>query len=179
MQRSAVFAAVGIRLKSVELRYVGLGGGIGRRDGLKIHYRKVCRFESGPRHQHQAASAVFLLPRCTPLPSQLGMVLSSGKALVCRYVRAGNSNIFNNGPRDRLFAHASLRHTVGLVVRLDVGCHRCALQLSQLLPRLHDLLPFSRSVDLRLHLLCSVLGSLRVGLQSLHSLLCRARLYFL
>lgn len=41
-------------------RLAGPSGGIGRRDGLKIHYPlKMCRFESGPGHfsfRHNADS---------------------------------------------------------------------------------------------------------------------------
>ena len=35
----------------------GLGGEIGRRAGLKIPFRKECRFDSDPRHQALSAGA--------------------------------------------------------------------------------------------------------------------------
>ena len=45
-----------------------LGGGIGRRAGLKIQYRKVCRFDSDPRHHSfryatRASTSVEMLER--------------------------------------------------------------------------------------------------------------------
>ena len=35
-----------------------LGGGTGRRAGLKIRFRKECRFDSDPRHQLYLADPV-------------------------------------------------------------------------------------------------------------------------
>lgn len=43
----------------------GPGGEIGRRRGLKIPRRKACRFDSGPGHQHFAASRAALETRAS------------------------------------------------------------------------------------------------------------------
>jgi hypothetical protein len=37
--------------QNLRLPNTGLGGEIGRRAGLKIPFRKECRFDSDPRHQ--------------------------------------------------------------------------------------------------------------------------------